>query len=84
MTSTDRKAASHEAAAPATARARAVADAVPAGRSLLFLYEPGRTIGGSRPAEPAHAGHVLRALREATEGHDVRFLYGGDELLPGT
>ncbi|MGW0933064.1 triose-phosphate isomerase [Streptomyces sp. NPDC002644] len=75
--------AAHEAAALATAQARAVTDAVPAGRSLLFLYEPGWTIGGSRAADPAHTGHVLRALREATRGHDVRFLYGG-AVVPGT
>ncbi|MGW0931034.1 triose-phosphate isomerase [Streptomyces sp. NPDC002644] len=73
----------HDAAALTAAQARTVTDTVPAGRPLLFLYEPAWTIGGAKAVDPAHAGHVLRALREATQGHDTRFLYGG-AVVPGT
>ncbi len=75
--------ASPEAATLTAAQARAVVDVVPAGRPLLFLYEPGWAIGGGHAADPVHAAHVLRALRDVTAGRSARFLYGG-AVLPGT
>ncbi|MFF5105047.1 triose-phosphate isomerase [Streptomyces sp. NPDC000134] len=71
-----------DAAALTRAQARTVVAAVPPERPLLFLYEPGWAIGGSEAAGPAHAGRVLRALRDVTVGHDVRFVYGG-AVVPG-
>jgi triosephosphate isomerase len=72
-----------DAAALASAQARAVVNTVPAGRRVLFLYEPGWAIGGARAVGPAHAAHVLGALRDVAVGHDARFLYGG-AVVPGT
>jgi triosephosphate isomerase len=71
------------AAEHAAAQTRAALARVPPGHPALVLYEPAWAIGGGQAADPAHAGQVLRALRAATDGRDVRFLYGG-AVLPGT
>jgi triosephosphate isomerase len=65
------------------AQAATALGGVRADQPALVLYEPVWAIGGDEAADPDDAGHVLRALRTATVGRDVRFLYGG-AVTPGT
>ncbi|MEU0851473.1 triose-phosphate isomerase family protein [Streptomyces flaveolus] len=64
------------------AQAKAALENIRADQPALVLYEPVWAIGGDTAADPEDAGHVLRALRAATDGRDVRFLYGG-AVVPG-
>ncbi|KAL9033383.1 MAG: hypothetical protein Q9180_005973 [Flavoplaca navasiana] len=64
---------------------RAILDAVPADRELIFAYEPVWAIGADKPAPSDHIVTVVVQLKRMAQGRvgRVRWLYGGS-AGPGT
>ncbi|KAL8789210.1 MAG: hypothetical protein Q9213_001317 [Squamulea squamosa] len=62
-----------------SAQVKAILDAVPTDRELIFAYEPVWAIGATEPAPSFHiltvVGHLKRMVQEREGG--VRWLYGG-------
>ncbi|KAL8876803.1 MAG: hypothetical protein Q9198_005066 [Flavoplaca austrocitrina] len=58
---------------------KAILDAVPADRELIFAYEPVWAIGADEPAPSYHIVTVVEQLKRMVQGRvgGVRWLYGG-------
>ncbi len=63
----------------------AVLNAVPAGKHIVFAYEPVWAIGAAEPAEAGYVVGVVEGIRRVIEKEDrgkkVRILYGGSAKL---
>ncbi|KAI4228434.1 MAG: hypothetical protein L6R36_001625 [Xanthoria steineri] len=61
------------------AQIKAILDAVPGDRELIFAYEPVWAIGAENPAPSSYVTTVLGQLKRMVQGREggVRWLYGG-------
>ena len=62
-----------------SAQIKAILDAVPGDRELIFAYEPVWAIGAEKPALSYHIATVVGQLKQSVQGREgaVRWLYGG-------
>ncbi|KAL8999933.1 MAG: hypothetical protein Q9169_001339 [Polycauliona sp. 2 TL-2023] len=61
------------------AQTKAILDAVPANKDVIFAYEPVWAIGAKEPAPSYHIVTVVGQLKQMAQGREgaVRWLYGG-------